>query len=88
MRSSLSAANTQLVALEALEDDDEDAIQALLEEHLERTGSPVAEALLEDWNPLRFVKVIPHDYKRALAEPVSAGGGGFFTTESESEEAA
>jgi hypothetical protein len=29
------------------------------------------------------VKVIPHDYKRALAEPVSAGGGGFFTTETE-----
>ena len=24
------------------------------------------------------MKVIPHDYKRALAEPVSAGGGGFF----------
>jgi hypothetical protein len=32
--------------------------------------------------------VIPHDYKRALAEPVSAGGGGFFTTETETEEAA
>jgi hypothetical protein len=31
--------------------------------------------------------VIPHDYKRALAEPVSAGGGGFFTTESEEEAA-
>jgi len=34
------------------------------------------------------VKVIRTNYKRALAEPVSAGGGGFFTTESESEEAA
>ena len=39
----------------------------------------------------RFVKVMPHDYKRALADqeierddhPVSTGGGGFFTTESE-----
>jgi len=39
------------------------------------------------------VKVIPHDYKRALAElgdevryqdhPVSAGGAGFVTKESE-----
>ena len=75
--------NTQLVALESLESDDEDAIRALLEEHLERTASPVAAALLEGWNPLRFVKVIPHDYKRALAEPVSGGGDGFFTTETE-----
>jgi glutamate synthase domain-containing protein 3 len=75
--------NTQLVALEALDGDDEVAVRLLLEEHCERTGSPVAQALLEDWDPVRFVKVIPHDYKRALAEPVSAGGGGFFTTETE-----
>jgi glutamate synthase domain-containing protein 3 len=75
--------NTQLVGLEALDDADEAAIQALLAEHVERTGSPVAAALLADWNPLRFVKVIPHDYKRALAEPVSTGGGGFYTTETE-----
>ncbi len=75
--------NTQLVALEPLESDDEDAVRALLGEHVERTASPVAAALLEDWDPERFVKVIPHDYKRALAEPVSAGGGGFFTTETE-----
>jgi glutamate synthase domain-containing protein 2/glutamate synthase domain-containing protein 1/glutamate synthase domain-containing protein 3 len=75
--------NTQLVALESLESDDEDAIRALLEEHVERTASPVAAGLLSGWNPLRFVKVIPHDYKRALAEPVSGGGDGFFTTETE-----
>ena len=39
---------------------------------------------------------MPHDYKRALADleierdahPVSTGGGGFFTAETESEEAA
>jgi glutamate synthase domain-containing protein 3 len=85
--------NTQLVGLEALDDADGEAIQALLAEHVERTGSPVAAALLADWNPLRFVKVIPHDYKRALAQPdedvryhdhpVSAGGVGFVTKESE-----
>ena len=42
-------------------------------------------ALLADWEPARFVKVIPHDYKRALEQgdevryqdhPVSAGGVG------------
>ena len=52
---------------------------------LERTGSPVAARVLDDWDaPLpQFVKVMPHDYKRALAEldveptgdhPVSSGG--------------
>ncbi len=80
--------NTQLVGLEALGAADEDAVRSLLAEHVERTASPVARAVLDDWNPLRFVKVIPHDYKRVLAEPVSAGGGGFFTTETETEEAA
>ncbi len=85
--------NQQLVGLEALDEDDERTVVALLEEHAERTGSPVAARLLEAWSPLRFVKVIPHDYKRALADlgeavryqdyPVSAGGVGFVTKESE-----
>ena len=85
--------NPQLVALEALDDDDVRTVVALLEEHAERTGSPVAARLLADWSPLAFVKVIPHDYKRALADlddavryqdyPVSAGGVGFVTKESE-----
>jgi glutamate synthase (NADPH/NADH) large chain/glutamate synthase (ferredoxin) len=86
--------NLQLVGLEALDADDESIVIALVEEHGERTGSPVAARLLADWNAARFVKVIPHDYKRALAElgdeevryhdhPVSAGGVGFVTKESE-----
>jgi glutamate synthase (NADPH/NADH) large chain/glutamate synthase (ferredoxin) len=85
--------NPQLVGLEALDEDDERLVVALLEEHAERTGSPVAAQLLEHWSPLHFVKVIPHDYKRALADlgdavryhdhPVSAGGVGFVTKESE-----
>jgi len=85
--------NPQLVGLEALDEDDETIVVGLVEEHAERTGSPVAARLLADWNPTRFVKVIPHDYKRALAElgddvryqdhPVSAGGAGFVTKESE-----
>ncbi|HEX7626611.1 MAG TPA: glutamate synthase large subunit [Gaiellaceae bacterium] len=78
--------NTQLVSLEALGDTDSDEVRALLAEHVERTFSPVAQALLDDWNPLRFVRVIPHDYKQALQyrdHPVSTGGGGFLTKESE-----
>ena len=58
--------------------------------------------MLDEWElhlPL-FVKVMPRDYKRALAalangdgqsvddHPVSSGGEGFLTTESESAGAA
>ena len=31
-----------------------------------RTGSTVAARLLDDWAAARFVKVLPHDYRRAL----------------------
>jgi glutamate synthase (NADPH) large chain len=76
--------NTQLVGLEALGEEDDEAVRTLLQAHLARTESPVAARLLGDWNPLRFVKVIPHDYARALRDfPISSGGGGFLTRETE-----
>ncbi len=85
--------NLQLVDLEALDGEDEQTVIGLLAEHAQRTGSPVAVGVLAEWNPALFVKVIPHDYKRALADlgddvryqdhPVSAGGTGFVTRESE-----
>jgi glutamate synthase domain-containing protein 3 len=75
--------NTQLVGLDPLEPADEETVLALLREHVERTGSTVAARLLDDWTPARFVKVLPHDYKKALDLPVSAGGIGLFTRESE-----
>ena len=40
--------------------------------------------LLADWAPDRFVKIFPHDYKRALRDfPISAGGLGLVTRETE-----
>src|SRR5207248_11669617 len=63
--------NTQLVGLEGLTDDNEIALRALLEEHVERTGSTVAADLLADWDADRFVKVMPHDYRRALGLPAA-----------------
>ncbi len=67
-------ANTELVELEAPAPDDLEEIRALVAEHAERTGSPVAAELLQDWDAAaaRFVKVMPRDYKRALAELASA----------------
>ena len=62
--------NTELVELEAPGDDDLAEVRALVEEHRERTGSAVAERVLDRWSELTgaWVKVMPMDYKRALRE--------------------
>jgi glutamate synthase domain-containing protein 3 len=81
--------NTQLVGFDPLEEDDAELLHRLVAEHAERTGSTVAERLLADWDATlaRFVKVMPHDFKAARERfrdrPVSAGGVGFVTVETE-----
>jgi glutamate synthase (ferredoxin) len=58
-----------MVELGRLEYQEEIAIvKGLLREHLEYTGSAVAERLLKDWDNAvqTFVKVMPTDYKRVL----------------------
>ena len=49
---------------------DAERLRILVERHLLLTGSQRARELLEDWDHAltRFVKVMPIDYKRALAE--------------------
>ncbi len=88
-----SRCNMELVGFDPIEEEDAARILALVVEHAERTGSEVAATVLANPEaiPDLFVKVMPHDYKRALADlaierddnAVSTGGGGFFTTESE-----
>jgi len=85
--------NRELVGLEPVAGGDAETLRALVEEHGRRTGSPVAARLLAAWEATleRFVKVIPHDYKRALEytdRPLSTGGEGFLTAETETTEAA
>jgi glutamate synthase domain-containing protein 3 len=63
--------NTELVELEELSDADAEEVKALIKEHAQRTGSLVARNVLADWERgarSRFVRVMPRDYKRALAE--------------------
>ncbi len=62
--------NRELVDLERLADADAEELRALVAEHGERTGSPVAARVLEDFDRARerFVKVIPRDFKQALEE--------------------
>jgi len=70
--------NHEMVALEALEAEDLHVVAALVDEHRERTGSTVE----VDFDAL--VKVMPHEYRRALADgAISTGGDGFFTRETE-----
>jgi glutamate synthase domain-containing protein 2/glutamate synthase domain-containing protein 1/glutamate synthase domain-containing protein 3 len=66
--------NTELVELEPLSEHDEAELKDLIAEHADRTSSPVARRMLDDWDASvgRFVKVMPRDYKRALAERAAA----------------
>jgi glutamate synthase (NADPH/NADH) large chain/glutamate synthase (ferredoxin) len=85
--------SAMLDQLEELTDEDAGELHALVSEHLRRTGSPVAERVLEHWEELlpSFVKVFPTDYKRVLAEQgaseedleavTSTGGDGFVGEE-------
>ena len=47
-----------------------ESLKQLIERHLRFTGSQVAARLLANWEKARgeFVKVFPHEYRRALAE--------------------
>ena len=49
---------------------DEVTLLALINNHVKYTNSERAKALLADWNNtrLKFVKVMPNEYKRALIE--------------------
>ncbi|HKZ76272.1 MAG TPA: glutamate synthase-related protein, partial [Actinomycetota bacterium] len=60
--------NTEMVALESLDDEDREWLKDRIVRHLAETGSAVAERLLEDWDLAAeaFVKVMPMDYKRVL----------------------
>jgi glutamate synthase domain-containing protein 2/glutamate synthase domain-containing protein 3 len=63
--------NQELVELESLDEHDEAEVKALISEHVARTGSLVGRNLLASWERgagERFVKVMPRDYKRVLAE--------------------
>jgi glutamate synthase domain-containing protein 3 len=86
--------NMELVGFDDISEMDAHGLHALVEEHHLRTQSPVAARLLRDWDGAlaAFVKVMPHDYKRALAEQAeeeahdfepaeSTGGEGFMARE-------
>jgi glutamate synthase domain-containing protein 3 len=67
--------NTEMVGFDAITPDESEELRGWIGEHRERTGSVVAERVLGDWQASlnRIVKVMPHDYKRALLELAAEG---------------
>jgi glutamate synthase (NADPH) large chain len=65
--------NVEMVGFGEIGEAEANELCALLEEHRDRTGSRVAERLVEHWGSTlgRFVKVLPYDYEKALAEQAS-----------------
>jgi glutamate synthase (NADPH/NADH) large chain/glutamate synthase (ferredoxin) len=64
--------NMGMVGFDEISGADAIELRAMIEEHGQRTDSPVAARVLAEWDELigrgAFVKVMPHDYKRVLRE--------------------
>jgi glutamate synthase domain-containing protein 3 len=62
--------NMEMVELEPLDGQDLDYVKRMITRHVEFTGSTRGREILDRWEAeqSRFVKVMPTDYKRALAE--------------------
>ncbi|WP_076792177.1 glutamate synthase large subunit [Chlorobium sp. KB01] len=61
--------NHEMVGLSTVDDLMElAALQSMIERHVEYTGSDLGQSILDDWETSRqrFVKVMPHDYLRAM----------------------
>ena len=61
--------NLEMVELESLDADDVEQVRELLRRHVRYTSSTLAQKLLDRWKStqLKFVNVMPKDYKRVLA---------------------
>jgi glutamate synthase (NADPH) large chain len=59
--------NMEMVDLDPLDEGDLRFLRDVIERHHAETGSAVAARLLADWDPGRFTKIMPKDYKRVLS---------------------
>jgi len=59
--------NTELVDLTTLsEESDINEVKTMIQKHIEYTGSAHAKDILDNFNPEKFVRVMPRDYKRII----------------------
>jgi len=64
--------NLEMVDLDPLDEADAGLVRDVVERHYDQTGSAVAAKLLAGWDPGRFTKVMPKDYKRVLSAASAA----------------
>ena len=60
--------NSEMVEIEALDEDDLEFVQGIVQAHVDATDSAVGQRVLADWasTQQQFAKVMPRDYKRVL----------------------
>jgi glutamate synthase (NADPH/NADH) large chain len=60
--------NMEMVLLDTLEDEDEQVLKKMINNHVQLTGSDLGEKILNNWSSSfpKFVKVMPIDYKAVL----------------------
>lgn len=70
-----SRCNMEMIEFDVLDAEDNQALKAMIENHLKYTGSDVAQAILSNWDHAvkDFVKVMPSDYKAVLLKRKSQG---------------
>ena len=75
--------NTELVELGPVEGEAAAELEQLVRDHLEETGSEVAEALLADWPSAlaRFTEVMPTDFRVVLEAKAKAEADGLNESE-------
>jgi len=75
--------NPEMVDLDPLDGDDREWLRDRIARHHDETASPVAETILHRWDEAvhEFVKVMPRDYKRALADAAREAATGAGTAD-------
>jgi glutamate synthase (NADPH/NADH) large chain len=65
-RTLASRCSKAMVDLEPLSAEDDEIARALVAEHVQHTGSARGRSILAAWAKRRFVKVMPHEWRRVL----------------------
>ena len=62
--------NKEMVELEDLDNEDLETLKFYIERHLKYTNSDIAKNILDNWEITSkyFIKVMPTEYKKVLAE--------------------
>jgi glutamate synthase (NADPH/NADH) large chain len=70
----VETAEASIGAIKHMSQSDETLLKTLIENHVDYTDSIRAKGILADWSNERtkFLKVMPHEYKRALTEMAAA----------------